>query len=393
MDDEREHAGMSGDEIIASLFAAAERTQLPHEPVYDEAALLRRFGAWLDANTDAPVRRVIRIERRPNQPGRVQHLPSPPSPARYPVPWTVVEGTAAMRRVPEEVADSPFRESASAGPTVQRLVLGSQLRRLREARGITAKQAAEAIRSSHSKIGRMEHGRADFKERDVGDLLTLYGVTDSEERLALLNLAREANTPGWWHAYSDILPVWLQPYVGLEAAAAIIRTYQIQLVPELLQTEGYAVALLRQGPAATEQEIAWQSELRASRQEILRRPDAPQLHVIIDESALRRPMGSREVVREQLGHLIEVADHPTVTLQILPVSADAYPSTGGAFTILRFAEPEVADVVYIEQLTSALYLDKPTEVDSYSEVMEQLCLLAEPATKTKKVISDILADT
>ena len=122
----------------------------------------------------------------------------------------------------------------SGGPTVQRLVLGNQLHRLREARGITAEQAAEAIRGSHSKISRMEHGRVGFKERDVGDLLTLYGVTDSEERAALLNLAREANTPGWWHAYSDVLPTWLEPYVGLEAAASVIRTDQIQFVPGLL---------------------------------------------------------------------------------------------------------------------------------------------------------------
>ena len=274
----------------------------------------------------------------------------------------------------------------AGGPTVQRLVLGSQLHRLRESRGITAEQAAEAIRGSHSKISRMEHGRVGFKERDVGDLLTLYGVTDSEERAALLNLAREANTPGWWHAYSDILPSWLEPYVGLEAAASVIRTYQIQLVPGLLQTEGYARALIRQGSAASEEEIARRSELRASRQEILRRPDAPQLWVVVDEGALRRPVGSREIVREQLKYLIEVADHPAVTLQILPFSAGAHSAMGGPFTILRFAEPDLADVVYIEQLTSALYLDKPVEVDSYLEVMEQLCLQAEPVANTTKVL-------
>ncbi len=231
----------------------------------------------------------------------------------------------------------------AGGPTVQRLVLGSQLHRLRESRGITAEQAAEAIRGSHSKISRMEHGRVGFKERDVGDLLTLYGVTDSEERAALLNLAREANTPGWWHAYSDILPAWLEPYVGLEAAASVIRTYQIQLVPGLLQTEGYARALIRQGAAATEQEIARRSELRASRQEILRRPDAPQLWVVVDEGALRRPVGSKDIVREQLRSLIEVTDHPAVTLQILPFSTGAHPAMGGPFTILRFAEPDLAD--------------------------------------------------
>src|SRR5216684_4325364 len=254
----------------------------------------------------------------------------------------------------------------AGGPTVQRLVLGGQLHRLRESRGISAEQAAEQIRGSHSKISRMEHGRVGFKERDVGDLLTLYGVTDSEERAALLNLAREANTPGWWHAYSDVLPAWLEPYVGLEAAASVIRTYQIQLVPGLLQTEGYARALIRQGSAATEEEIARRGELRVSR---------------------------REIVREQLKYLIEVADHPAVTLQILPFSAGAHSAMGGPFTILRFAEPDLQDVVYIEQLTSALYLDKPAEVDSYLEVMEQLCLQAEPVANTTKVLSQILTET
>src|ERR1700726_1457060 len=272
----------------------------------------------------------------------------------------------------------------AGGPTVHRLVLGGQRPRVRESAGISAKQAAEAIRGSHSKISRMEHGRVGFKERDVSDLLTLYGVTDGEERAALLNLAREANTPGWWHAYSDILPTWLEAYVGLEAAASVIRTYEVQFVPGLLQTEDYARALIRLGSAASEEEIARRGELRASRQEILRRPDAPQLWVVVDEGALRRPVGSRDVLREQLDYLVEVAGHPAVTLQILPFHAGAHSAMGGPFTILRFAEPDLHDVVYIEQLTSALYLDKPVEVDSYLEVMEQLCLQAEPVANTPK---------
>ena len=284
--------------------------------------------------------------------------------------------------------------SSTSAPyvTVQRLVLGSQLHRLRESRGISAEQAAEAIRGSHSKISRMEHGRVGFIERDVGDLLTLYGVTDSEERAALLNLAREASSSGWWHAYSDILPSWMEPYVGLEAAASVIRTYQIQLVPGLLQIEGYARALIRQGSAASEEEIAWRSELRASRQEILRRPGTPQLWAVIDEGALRRPVGGREIIREQLKYLMQVADHPAVTLQILPFSAGAHSAMGGPYTILRFAEPDLPDVVYVEQLTGALYLDKPVEVDSYLEVMEQLCLEAKPAASTQKIISDVLSE-
>jgi len=281
----------------------------------------------------------------------------------------------------------------AGGPTVKRLVLGRQLHKLRERRGISAEQAADAIRGSHSKNSRMEHGRVGFKVRDVSDLLTLYGVTDSEERAALLSLAREANTPGWWHAYSDILPAWLEPYVGLEAAASFIRTYEIQVVPGLLQTDGYARALIEHGTAVSAEEIARRGELRANRQEILRRPDPPQLWAVVDEGALRRPVGSRDVIRAQIEYLIEMAGHPAVTLQIMPFGAGAHSAMGGAFTILRFAEPDVNDVVYIEQLTSALYLEKRSEVDSYLEVMEQLCLQAEPASRTAAILGRILADT
>jgi transcriptional regulator with XRE-family HTH domain len=281
----------------------------------------------------------------------------------------------------------------SAGPTVQRLVLGGHLRRLREERGITLEQAAEAIRGSHSKISRMEHGRVGFKERDIGDLLTLYGVTGGEEREALLNLAREASTPGWWQAYSDILPHWVEPYFGLEAAASFIRSYQVQFVPGLLQTEGYARAVIQLGTAAGEEEIARRGEVRVSRQEILSKPNPPRVWAVVDEGALRRPIGGLEVVREQIRHLIDMADHPAVTLQILPFQVGAHPAMGGPFTILRFAEPDLRDVVYIEQLTSALYLDKPAEVDSYLEVMEQLCLQAEPASSTPRLLEKILADT
>jgi transcriptional regulator with XRE-family HTH domain len=280
----------------------------------------------------------------------------------------------------------------AGGPTVQRLVLGGQLHRLRESRGISAEQAAEAIRGSHSKISRMEHGRVGFKERDVSDLLTLYGVTDSEERAALLNLAREANTPGWWHAYSDAMPSWLEPYVGLEAAASVLRTYEVQFVPGLLQTEEYARGLIRLGSAVSEDEIDRRAELRVSRQEILGGPNPPQLWAVVDEGALRRPVGSTEIVREQITHLMEMAERPAITLQILPFHAGPHAAMGGPFTILRFAEPDLADVVYIEQLTSALYLDKPSEVDIYLEVMEQLCLQADGAASTIKTLDKILSE-
>jgi transcriptional regulator with XRE-family HTH domain len=280
----------------------------------------------------------------------------------------------------------------SAGPSVQRLVLGGHLRRLRERAGYTTEQAAEAIRASHSKISRMEHGRVSFKERDIVDLLTLYGVSNLTERQGLLALAREANTPGWWAGYSDILPNWLEPYFGLEAAASFIRTYELQFVPGLLQIEDYARAVIRLGNAVSEDEVTRRTEARINRRVLLDREEPPRKWAVIDEAALRRPIGGRAVMREQVRHLIEMADHPAVTLQVLPFVAGGHRALGGPFTILRFAEPDLRDVVYIEQLTSALYLDKPTEVDSYLEVMEQLCLQAEPVARTQDVLSAILKD-
>jgi transcriptional regulator with XRE-family HTH domain len=283
--------------------------------------------------------------------------------------------------------------SRAAGPSVQRLVLGGHLRRLREKAQLTTEQAADAIRASHSKISRIERGRVSFKERDIADLLSLYGVADDTERQGLLTLAREANTPGWWQSYSDILPHWLEPYFGLEAAASVIRTYELQFVPGLLQIPDYARAVIRLGSAGNEDEVSRRTEARISRTAVLDGKDAPRLWAVIDEAALRRPLGGREVMREQTRHLIKMAEHQAVTLQVLPFSAGGHPALGGPFTILRFAEPDLRDVVYIEQLTGALYLDKPAEVDSYLGVMEHLCLQAGPVASTQEILSRILADS
>jgi len=278
----------------------------------------------------------------------------------------------------------------SAGPTVQRLVLGGHLRRLREDAGMTTERAALSIRGSHSKISRMEHGRVGFKERDIADLLTLYGVGPGDEREALLGLAREASTPGWWQGYADILPHWVEPYFGLEAAAAYIREYELQFVPGLLQIEEYARAVIRLGNLPSEDEVLRRAEARISRQEILDRENPPKLWAVLDEGALRRVIGGRDIMKAQLRHLIEVCDHPAVTLQILPFSAGAHRAMGGPFTILRYTEPDLRDVVFIEQLTSALYLDKQTEVDAYLEVIEEVCLQAEASAKTPGILQSVL---
>ncbi|HMD24704.1 MAG TPA: helix-turn-helix transcriptional regulator [Streptosporangiaceae bacterium] len=279
----------------------------------------------------------------------------------------------------------------SAGPTVQRLVLGGHLRRLREDAEITTERAAVAIRGSHSKISRMEHGRVGFKERDIADLLTLYGVGDGDEREALLKLASGSNLPGWWQSYSDILPHWVEPYFGLEAAASFIREYELQFVPGLLQTEAYARAVIRLGTSVTEEEVIRRAQARVSRQEILRRQLPPKIWAVLDEGALHRVVGSAETMKGQLRHLLDMCDHPAVTVQILPFSAGAHRAMGGAFTILRYTEPDLRDVVFIEQLTSALYLDKQTEVDSYLEVIEEVCLQSEPSARTPDILRSVLA--
>ncbi|MEU8301533.1 helix-turn-helix transcriptional regulator [Micromonospora sp. NPDC048909] len=281
----------------------------------------------------------------------------------------------------------PADGGPTTGPTVLRMLLGSQLRRLRESTGVTREGAGWEIRASESKISRMELGRVGFKERDVADLLTLYGVTDAEERELLLKLARDANSPGWWHRYSDVLPTWFQSYLGLEAAAALIRSYEVQFVPGLLQTPGYAraVVLLGHG-AATPGEIDRRVDLRIRRQELLRRADPPQLWAVLDEAALRRPIGGVAVMREQLTALIEATRSPHIRLQIIPFTAGGHAAAGGAFTILRFGDQDLPDIVYIEQLTSALYLDKRDDLDYYALAMERLCVEAEPPERTPELL-------
>ncbi|GFH70626.1 transcriptional regulator [Streptomyces gougerotii] len=256
---------------------------------------------------------------------------------------------------------------------VRRILLGSQLRRLREGRGITREAAGYSIRASESKISRMELGRVSFKARDVEDLLTLYGVADGAERAALLDLAREANVAGWWHSYSDVLPGWFQTYVGLEGAASLIRVYEVQFVHGLLQTEAYAHAVVERGmPGASAAEIDRRVALRLERQKLLVSERAPGFHVVLDEAALRRPYGDRAVMREQLEHLIEISERPNVTLQVMPFSFGGHAGESGAFALLRFPESDLSDVVYLEQLTSALYLDKREEVAQYERAMERL---------------------
>jgi hypothetical protein len=278
------------------------------------------------------------------------------------------------------------------GPTALRIVLGNQLRQLREASGITAGAAGHAIRASHAKISRMELGRVGFKERDVADLLTLYGITDEQERSSFLALARQANVPGWWHHFSDILPSWFEMYLGLEQASSVIRTYQPQLVPGLLQTQESARAVIRLGhQSASATEIERRVALRMARKEVLTQPGAPNLWAIIEEGALWR-LDGRAVMRDQIQHLIEMTELPNVTLQAIPIYSGAHVAVGGPFTILRFTAADLPDIVYLEQLTSALYLDKSQDVQHYLMLMDQLCVQANSPAETIRFLSGILKE-
>jgi transcriptional regulator with XRE-family HTH domain len=277
------------------------------------------------------------------------------------------------------------------GPTVLRILLGTQLRRLREANGVTREVAGEAIRASSAKISRLELGRVGCKERDVMDLLTLYGVTGEQERAEYRDLATRANARGWWQQHSEVLPSWFEMYLRLEQAAKVIRCFEVQFVPGLLQTEEYARAVIGLGPRPERtDELDQRVRLRMSRQKMLGEPGAPQLWVVLDEAALSRPYGSPAVMRGQLEHLLEWSRRPNVTLQLLPFRAGSHAAAGGPFSILRFAEPDLPDVVYLEQLNSAVYLDKRSDVEDYSGVWDRLGVQALTPRDTREALRELI---
>jgi transcriptional regulator with XRE-family HTH domain len=277
----------------------------------------------------------------------------------------------------------------TGSPTALRILVGAYLRRLREAKRISMEDAAYVIRGSHSKISRLEAGRVSFKGRDVADLLALYGVTDERERETLQTLAMRANAVGWWREYADVLPGWLDALVGLEDAASQIRAYEVQFVPGLLQTEDYASGVVMLG-YSNPREIGRRVALRMERQAVLARPDPPSLGVVLDEAVLRRAIGGSRAMREQLKHLIEMSQRPNVSIQVIPFRAGGHSAAGGAFSLLHFAENELPDLVYMEQLTRAQYLDNPDTVAGYRAVMEQLCSASLDPASSLELIRSVL---
>jgi len=284
-------------------------------------------------------------------------------------------------------------EQLRGGPTVRRMLLGAQLRRLRTEAGLSREEAAEAIRASPWKIHRLENGQVGVKERDIADLVARYGVTDPVEIASFVALAREANQPGWWNAYSDLLPQWFRAYVDLEAVAAQIRTYQGQLVPGLLQTEAYMRALMHSTLRDRQpEEIERRVKLRLARQQLLTRDDGPLLWAVLDEAALRRPVGGVKVLRAQLERLIEAATLPRVSLQVLPFEAGAHAAMVGAFSILRFADEELPDVVYLEHVTNADYLDRREDVEAYAHIMSSVGVRAIHPDQTADLLDGLLRE-
>lgn len=311
--------------------------------------------------------------------------------------------TRARHRV-WSVRPAPTTDSSTAlsprpddpdGSTVVRLVLGTQLRRLREAAGFSRLRAATAIDASIAKISRLELGRGSVKRHDLEALLTLYGVTDPPERAAHLQLAVPGGATGrhWprdsvWSHDSVLLPHRFEMYVRMEQVASHVRAYQLQVVPDLLQCPDYARRLGPTGPDADPERHVQQL---AARQQALTEPDGPQFWAVVDEGVLRRSLGSPAVLRAQLRHILELSELRNVTVQMLPFTAGGHFATAGPFTVLRFTEPDLPDVVYREHLDGTAFVDRRSEVEDYHNLINRASVMALTPSDTRSRIQAMIA--
>ncbi|MER5595588.1 helix-turn-helix transcriptional regulator [Streptomyces sp. NPDC002265] len=273
-------------------------------------------------------------------------------------------------------------------PTVGQVVLGRRLQELREAAGLKREEAARVLRVAPATVRRMEMAEVALKIPYVQVLLETYGVP-AEEATDFVTLAEEANQPGWWQRFHDVLPEWFSLYVSLEGAARLIRSYEPHFMPGLLQTEAYARAVMEGGTIAQEgtEAVERHVSLRMTRQGLLERDNAPHLWVIIDETVLRRPVSiHRKVMRDQLTKLLEIIEDRKVTVQVAEFSAGPHPGTYAPFSLFRFAEPELPDMVFTEYLTGALYLDSRREVAAHLEVLDHMTTHAASAQRTKRIL-------
>jgi transcriptional regulator with XRE-family HTH domain len=262
--------------------------------------------------------------------------------------------------------------AAEHSPTVRRRRLALELRRLREAARLTCEEVAEHLECSTSKISRIETGRVSVSPRDVRDMLDLYGVS-AQQGASLVQLARDSRQKGWWHAYSDTIQPRFATYIGLESAASEIRIYEVTLIPALLQTEDYARTVITAGIVGGDRDgVDRNVELLMARQPPLTSDDPPRLWAVLDEAALRRTVGGAGLMRLQLDHLLDLSRLPNVAIQVIPFGAGAHPAMGRPFVILAFPERADPDVVYLEDLTSALYVEDVDEVDRYNMFFNHL---------------------
>lgn len=281
----------------------------------------------------------------------------------------------------------------SSSPTVRRRRLAAELHRLRQASKLTIEQVAEQLEWSPGKVSKIENARVSVLPRDARKLLETYGITEGQERELLLTLARESRERGWWQQYGEAVPEWFATYVGLEAEAAVISVYQAEIVPGLLQTQRYAAALHRaELMNATEEEIERHVAVRMERQARLKQPDAPHLWVVLNEAVLRRIVGERAIMHEQLLKLTEAANAPNITMQVLPFSAGAHASMDSAFWIVSFDPPTDGDIVYFEHPTCSLYLEKPGEVARYRLVYEHLRAASLSLDESRRLLVRSAAD-
>ncbi|SCD89176.1 Helix-turn-helix domain-containing protein [Streptomyces sp. DvalAA-14] len=273
-------------------------------------------------------------------------------------------------------------------PTVLRMVLGKRLQDLREQAGLSYEEAGRALDVTHATIRRMEKAEVGLKLPYVEKLLTTYGITSPEEIGGFLALAREANRPGWWHSFRDVLPDWFSAFVSLEGEATVIRAYEPHYVPGLLQTPDYARAVLRAGlPHAAGDEIDRLVTLRTERQALLlRRENPPLLWVVMDETVLRRPIGGRAVMRDQIGALMDATEQANVRLQVIPFTAGPHPAMYGPFHIFRFQLQEIPDIAYAESLVGGVYFDERDDVSTFLEALDRMCAQAAPAQSTKAIL-------
>ena len=279
--------------------------------------------------------------------------------------------------------------SGGSAPTVLRMVLGKRLRHLREQAGVSFEDAARAIEVTPLTVRRIEKAEVGLRIPYVRELLHTYGVPESEVE-DFLSMAREANQPGWWYSYRDVLPEWFSAYVSLESEASVIRLYEPHYVPGLLQTHDYAAALMHIGfPNETKEDIDRRVALRLKRQDLLAKSEAPAVWAVLDETVLRRPVGGAEVMRAQIDRLNEVLDMPKVRIQILRFSVGAHPGAFGPFHHFRFGFSELPDVVYTESLVGSVYVDQPVDVVTYLEVMDRMSVQAEPVARTRAILAEL----